>query len=350
MTENPFTVSFGRANTQIIERDSDLQTIFDDFDKEPAQKTTYILTGPRGCGKTVALSHILDHYRAQKNWVVARLSMTDNMIEQLASLLYENGLSKYKFLKAEFSVSFHGISFHVAGNTPATSIETYLEKILAYYKSKGIRILVAIDDVAKTPAMVNFIRTYQRFLIDHHDVRLLLTGLYKNISKLETERSLTFLFRAPKIQLSSLSLLAIAQSYESVFHMNEDEALETAKLTKGYALAYQILGDILFRKGKKEITSAVLKEFDKDLAEWSYDIIWSELTIKEKEILTAVAQGFSSNQEIMEKLSMSKGNLAIYKKQLSQEGLLNVSIRGKLQFSLPRFDRYVILQKKLEED
>ena len=47
---------------------------------------------------------------------------------------------------------------------------------------------------------------------------------------------------------------------------------------------------------------------------------------------------------------MSKGNLAIYKKQLSQEGLLNVSIRGKLQFSLPRFDRYVILQKKLEED
>lgn len=107
--------------------------------------------------------------------------------------------------------------------------------------------------------MVNFIRTYQGFLIDHHDVRLLLTGLYKNISKLEAERSLTFLFRAPKIQLSSLSLLAIAQSYESVFHMNEDEALETAKLTKGYALAYQILGDILFRKGKKEITSAVLK-------------------------------------------------------------------------------------------
>lgn len=132
--------------------------------------------------------------------------------------------------------------------------------------------------------------------------------------------------------------------------MNEDEALQVAKLTKGYALAYQILGDILFRKEKNEITSSILKEFDKDLAEWSYDIIWSKLTIKEKEILTAVAQGFSSNQEIMEKLSMSKGNLAIYKKQLSQEGLLNVSIRGKLQFSLPRFDRYVIIQKKLEEN
>lgn len=307
-------------------------------------KTTYILTGPRGCGKTVAMSHVIDRYRNRKDLVVARLSMTDNMLEQMASLLYENGLAKYKFLKTEFSVSFHGISFNVKGDSPATSIEAYLRRLLSYYESKNIRVLVAIDDVAKTPAMVDFIRAYQGFLIDHHDVRLLLTGLYKNISKLETERSLTFLFRAPKIQLSSLSLLAIAQSYESVFEVNEDTALDFAKLTKGYALAYQILGDILFDKKEKKITPEVLKEYDRNLAEWSYDIIWSELTLKEKEILTLVAEGFSSNQEIIDKLSMSKGYLAIYKKQLNQEEVLNVSVRGKLQFSLPRFDKYVLFQ------
>lgn len=94
----------------------------------------------------------------------------------------------------------------------------------------------------------------------------------------------------------------------------------------------------------------MLREYDKNLAEWSYDIIWSELTLKEKEILALIAQGFSTNQAIMDKASMSKGNLAIYKKRLNQEGLVDVSVRGKLQFSLPRFDKYVLFQKKLEED
>lgn len=350
MKDNPFSVSFGRSTKQIIERDADLQPVFQDFEAEPARKTTYILTGPRGCGKTVALSHVIDHYRERKDWVVARLSMTDNMLEQMASLLYENGLTKLKFLKTEFSVSFHGVSFSVKGDNPATSIETYLGKLLDYYQSKGIRVLVAIDDVARTPAMVNFIRAYQGFLIDHHDVRLLLTGLYKNISGLETERSLTFLFRAPKVWLSPLSMLAIAQSYETVLDVDEETALSFAKLSKGYALAYQVLGDILFEKEKKTISNEVLREYDKNLAEWSYDIIWSELTLKEKEILALMAQGFSTNQAIMDKASMSKGNLAIYKKQLNQEGLVDVSVRGRLQFSLPRFDKYVLFQKKLEED
>lgn len=349
MTMNPFAVSFGRTNSQIIERDSELQDVFRDFEAEPARKTAYILTGPRGCGKTVALSHVIDHYRNQKDWVVARLSLSDNMLEQMASLLYENGLAKYKFLKTEFSVSFHGLSFSVRGDSPATSIEAYLRRLLSYYESKGIRVLVAIDDVAKTPAMVDFIRAYQGFLIDHHDVRLLLTGLYKNISKLETERSLTFLFRAPKIQLSSLPLLAVTQSYEDVFDITEENALALAKMTKGYATAYQLLGDILFERAEKKITPEVLRLYDKGLAEWSYDIIWSELTPKEKEILLLIAEGASSNQEVMEKLSMSKGNLAIYKRQLSLEGLLDVSIRGKTSFILPRFDRYVRIRKELED-
>lgn len=50
----------------------------------------------------------------------------------------------------------------------------------------------------KTSGTSNFIKAYQGFLIDHHDVRLLMTGLAKNISKLESDRSLTFLYRAPK--------------------------------------------------------------------------------------------------------------------------------------------------------
>lgn len=348
--QNPFSISFGRTNENIIQRDREIQPILEDFDSDPTRNTVYILTGPRGCGKTVTLSHILDIYREKDNWVVARLSQSDDMLEQMASLLYENGLTKLKTLKVEFSFSFHGISFSVKGENPVSSIHAYLAKLLEYYKKKGIHVLVAVDDVAKNNGMVEFIRAYQGFLIDHYDVRLLMTGLSKNISKLESDRSLTFLFRAPKIQLSSLSLPAIAFSYQNTFDIGEEKSLKLAKATKGYALAYQILGDILFRTGETEMSSKILKEYDIKLGDWSYEIIWSELTENEKKILSLIANGHDSNMEILEKGRMSKGNLAIYKKKLADEGLLNVSIRGKSEFSLPRFDSFIKRKEQIEED
>lgn len=348
--QNPFSISFGRTSENIIQRDHEIQPIFDDFDSEPTRNTVYILTGPRGCGKTVTLSHILDVYREKENWAVARLSQSDNMLEQMASLLYENGLAKLQHLKVEFSFSFHGISFSVKGDNPVSSIHAYLEKLLSYFKKKGIHVLIAIDDVAKNDGMVEFIRAYQGFLIDHYDVRLLMTGLSKNISKLESDRSLTFLFRAPKLQLGPLSLGAIALSYQNTFQITDEKAVSLAKATKGYALAYQILGDILFRNDKTSISPDIMKEYDLKLSDWSYGKIWSGLSGSKKNILSLIADGNASNKELMEKLKISKGNLAIYKRRLSQEGLIDTSSRGKSEFSLPRFGNFIHLNKKFEED
>lgn len=99
------------------------------------------------------------------------------------------------------------------------------------------------------------------------------------------------------------------------------------------------------------MNSKALKEFDLKLSEWSYEIIWSELTIKEQQILSLIADGFSSNKDLMEKLSdTSKGNLAIYKKKLAQEGLINVSVRSKCTFTLPRFAEFIHMRKLLIDD
>ncbi len=347
--QNPFSISFGRINEKLIERDSEIQPIFDDFNSDSIRNTVYVITGPRGCGKTVTLSHVIDEYKKQDNWVVARLSQSNNMLEQMASILYENGLTKYKFLKTEFSFSFQGISFSVKGKEPVSSIHVYLSKLLEYYKKKNIRVLVAIDDIAKNDGMLEFIRAYQGFLIDHYDVFLLMSGLYKNISKLETDRSLTFLLRAPKIKLSPLSLHAIALSYQDTFNISEEKSISLAKITKGYALAYQVLGDIIFRNNEKMDDKRILKEFDIKLSEWSYEIIWSKLSNQERKILTLISDSCFSNQKIMEELNISKGNLAIYKKRLSDEGLINATTRGNSSLSLPRFDNFIKNKELIEE-
>ena len=174
--------------------------------------------------------------------------------------------------------------------------------------------LEAIDDVTKNAGMVEFVQAYQGFLIDHYDVRLLMSGLAKNVSKLESDRSLTFLFRAPKIQLPPLFLKAIALSYQETFHVKEDESIKLAKATKGYAMAYQILGDILFRTKKVSLTQKVLQEYDFNLGQWSYEIIWSELTEKEKEILSLIADGICTNKNLQDHLNVNKGCPSIYKK------------------------------------
>ncbi len=348
--QNPFSISFGRTNEKIIQREQEIQPILEDFDSEPTRNTVYILTGPRGCGKTVTLGHILDRYRSKKNWVVARLSQSDNMLEQMASILYEDGLFKLKSLKAEFSLSFQGITFSVKGDKPATSIHVYLERLLEYYKKKGIHVLVAIDDVTNNAGMVEFIRAYQGFLIDHYDVRLLMSGLAKNVSKLESDRSLTFLFRAPKIQLPPLSLKAIAFSYQETFQIKEDECIKLAKATKGYALAYQILGDILFRTKQVSLSQKVLQEYDFKLSEWSYEIIWSELTEKEREILSFIAEGICTNKELQDRLNVNKGYLSTYKQKLTKEGLLNTTVRGKSELALPRFGQFIQTKKEWSEE
>ena len=89
MKENPFAIAFGRTNKAIIDRQKDITPIYDDFLAESPRNNIYIITGPRGLGKTVALANILEDFRGRKDWVVARLLESSNMLEQMASLLYE---------------------------------------------------------------------------------------------------------------------------------------------------------------------------------------------------------------------------------------------------------------------
>ena len=68
-----------------------------------------------------------------------------------------------------------------------------------------------------------------------------MTGLYENINSLQNEKSLTFLYRAAKIELKPLNLRTIAENYHSKLSVDEETALKMARLTKGYSFAFQVL-------------------------------------------------------------------------------------------------------------
>lgn len=348
MKTNPFNITFGKEPLNKINREIELDEIKDSFSNENPVSEVYIITGPRGSGKTVTLTTLSNYYEEKNDFIVVELNPEMDMLEQLASKLIDAGKLKKLFVKTEFNFSFHGISLAIKGEEPLNNISTLLDRIFSYLKNKGIKVLVAIDEVVSNSYMKVFAHEFQNFIRKKYDVFLLMTGLYENISKLENEKSLTFLYRAPKVYMDSLSLRSITTSYQNIFNISKDNAFALAKITKGYAFAYQLLGYILFKNNKTEADQSVIDEFDDLLENRVYAKIWDSLSIKEKDILELVSIGKDTNKEIMKELSMNSNSLSVYKKRLELKGILDNKDRGILKMKLPRFYEFVKFNKDVE--
>lgn len=145
-----------------------------------------------------------------------------------------------------------------------------------------------------------------------------MTGLYQNISGLQNEKNLTFLYRAPKIILSPLNIGAMADNYRQNIKLTADDAREMAKLTKGYPFAFQVVGYFLW-KDPGNFTK-VISQSRQYLEEQSYEKIWSELSAKDRELAGAIAQcPGGSIREIKEMLHIEQNELNPYLEKTDPE-------------------------------
>ena len=175
-----------------------------------------------------------------------------------------------------------------------------------------------------------------------------MAGLYENIYDLQNQKTLTFLYRAPKILMEPLSLSAIAGSYEMILGVEKETAGYMARLTKGYAFAYQVLGYLYFRsfneKNIKGSPADILPAFDQYLETYVYEKIWTELSPKEREVMAALNDETPVKvAEVREKLTMSSGEMSVYRDRLNKKGILDVGQYGYLSLKLPRFRQVISL-------
>lgn len=346
---NPFTLSFGVLPQQFVSRDEIIDLIETDFNNEFSESNIYIFTGLRGVGKTVMLNRVRKDFIEDNNWIVININPELNVLEELASKLFEKGKMNKYFLKKSFSFSFKGISFEIEGSVPISNIETLIEKMLTIIKEKKKKVLITIDEISNNQNIKAFCQTFKNLIMDEYPIYLLGTGLYENIYDLENEKTLTFLYRAKKIEIKALNMTSIARVYKKVLGLEEEVSLKAASLTKGYASAFQILGSILYRQEKKEIDDEVLIEFDRILEDINYGKLWSELSMKEKEFL----YGFNSNKEnraidIISRSSFKQNCFSKYRERLLRKGIIETKTYGYLNFTLPRFFEFISNMKKLE--
>ena len=100
----------------------------------------------------------------------------------------------------------------------------------------------------------------------------------------QNDKSLTFLLRAPKIHLEPLSIYQISTQYETALSIPPETAVELARLTKGYAFAFQALGLLYFDKTEMQSLSDILPKLDGMLDDFVYRKIWESLSEKRARI------------------------------------------------------------------
>ena len=173
-----------------------------------------------------------------------------------------------------------------------------------------------------------------------------MTGLYENIYDLQNDRSLAFLYCAPKLILEPLNYSSVRNHYQKFFDIDTETAGKMTGLTKGYPFAFQVPGYLYWEKRDQMDLEDILPEYDQYLEECVYSKIWSELSSLDQKILMNISSDEELKvKDLRERLQMSSELFPVYRERLKRKGVIDTGEYGKIAFALPRFAHFVEMQK-----
>ncbi len=331
-----------RKPVQYVSRIVQTNRIIEDYEAVPAVNQIYMVTGVRGSGKMVMMTNIADILSKRDDWIVVELNATRDLLQSLASRLYAVPRLHDCFLKAKLDFSAFGLGVSIENAAPVTDVEDMVAKMLDQLQKLGKRLLITIDEVVYSEQMKVFASAFQIFMRQEYPIFILMAGLYENIYELQNDKSLTFLYRAPKIILEPLNLTAVRQHYKNIFALEEEKAERMAALTRGYPFAFQVLGYLYWEHRDTRTLDEILPEYDQYLEEYVYSKIWSEMSEKDKEILQVLAvSGEIKVKNLREKLGLASEQFSAYRERLKRKGVIDTRQYGMVSMALPRFEEFI---------
>ena len=337
---NPFSLSFGKTPVSMINREMQTNEIIDAFTSDVPEYQVCMITGVRGSGKTVMLTSIGNELKKRKDWIVVDLNPDRDLLNMLAAELSNRKELLQIFKDAKINLSFLGFGLEIDGEPPITDTVVALGRMLERLTQKGRNVLVTIDEVTSNADIKAFVSQFQIFMRNNYNVFLLMTGLYENIYELQNEKTLTFLYRAPRVVMEPLSITMIANKYAEIFNLDTPKALDMARFTRGYSYAFQVLGYLCYKHSAEY--EDVVPEFDGYMESYVYDKIWSELSGVDKNVVRAMAAASDTKvQTIRNEIGMSSNQFTIYRERLLRKGIVESSEYGHLDFTLPRFREFI---------
>ena len=176
--KNPFSLAFGKEPQEYISRTVQVQKIKDTFLYGDSGSQAYIITGIRGCGKTVLLTEIARQFDALDDWEAIDLNPNREMLSSLISKMNSRNTLARIFSEIRLSINLPGLTLNYGGSS-ITDPEAALEEMLSAMKKKNKKLLVTIDEVDKNENLKAFVSTFQMMIRKDLPVYLLMTGLMK---------------------------------------------------------------------------------------------------------------------------------------------------------------------------
>lgn len=340
---NPYSKIFGKIPKENIARISIIERVCEEFGSDNPESQIYVLTGIRGSGKTVTLTEICESIQKEDNWICVEINSSSyDMLKNLASQLYAQKPVYNLITRSKINFSFLGLGVEIKGEPPITDYATAVEIMLKNIKKTGMKVLVTIDEMVTSEATKEFIKQFQIYIRHNLPIYLVTTGLPKDFEKMKNTEGMTFMYRAPRIQLESLDKIEIANSYEQNLKIAREKALEMARFSEGYSFGFQTLGYICAESGLPYSNPLVLRQFDHEMYEKVYIKVWSETSKQEKEFISGIANAESSKvEDIRNYLGVDSNHFNPVRKKLIDQGIVISPSRGYLVFTLPRFREFV---------
>lgn len=339
--ENIYSISFGRVPEQYISRDREVNEIIHCL-CTPGESKAFKIAGVRGSGKSVLMEITKRKMKEKSDWIVFELSIQMDLVKALISNLREE-LSAVHNVKdiSGVDISVLGIGVGVTLEGAGEDELIQLRKLFGIVEKFGKKVLILVDEVSNNPNMVKFASVYSILQKEGFPVAIIMAGLYENISALQEQKESTFILRATMFDLEPLDDLKITNNYLENLGVNQQTAVKLSKLSHGYALAFQSLGRIMSKQESKEINEEVMRQFSEDMTSYSYQLIWRDLTAKQKEIMIAIAEngGEATTEKMAERFGANNYNQV--RRKLLDKRLLEVAEHGKVRFALPEFTRFV---------
>ncbi|WP_411730691.1 ATP-binding protein [Paeniglutamicibacter sp.] len=352
--QNPFRPTFGRTPPELIDRNDTLE----EFEyglriRSGVLGLLTIITGARGVGKTVMLNEA-QGLAQEQGWAIISETSTAGFLARIADsavLIDEelgDGPPPRKIL------AFTAAGFGVTTQLPRerqVEFRNLGAKLLRRLDENGTGLLITLDEIqdADRSELLQLAAVIQHWVRDGLPISFVCAGLPAAISDILNEGVATFLRRADKIDLHSVEVRDVRDSYARQFSaagilLPEGFLEEAAEATFGYPFLIQLIGYFLWKEAERgegvvdrdSADRAVAAALKRNIRMVVGPAI-SKASDRDMDYLRAMSHdsGPSSTAAVAQRMKASLQLAANYRARLIEAGLIEPAGRGEVRYSIP---------------
>ncbi|GAA1173705.1 AAA family ATPase [Ornithinimicrobium humiphilum] len=354
---NPFRPSFG-VSPRVLAGREDLLSDFDvALDEGPGSPLRSLLvSGARGMGKTVVLNELEDIART-RGWLVVRLPEGDDLLGELESSTIPALLAEHDATAVRRRVTGGGIgpvgsiTTEVDDRYPVRhSLAQLLGRLLDLLAEHETGLLFTLDEVqaARPDVVGRFAATYQHLVRDDREVAFAAAGLPTGIDSLLRQAGTTFLRRAERIHLATLTdddvrTAARATVVDAGRTIGEPALDRYVEVVHGYPYLLQLVGYHAWRVDpqREEITADDVERTLPLVIERMGRLVHAPaigpLPEGQRRYLRAMAvdDGPASTRTVAERMGVPMQQQNVYRARLIDRELVQPAGHGYVDFTLP---------------